>query len=130
MPPRSVALDDSTTDMVLSTISGSFKILSEIFLFHGKRHAPFLRYSIFYILNHPINFKSCDVMMYVRFLDIAYFWINLLNYKSLSRQTNETWKTNSHEQYIQEKVCRICKIGSLIPSLLNLKTYHYESKTN
>ena len=28
-----------------------------------KNHAPFMRYSVFGILNHLCNFESCDVMM-------------------------------------------------------------------
>ena len=34
-----------------------------IFLFHENSQVRFLKFSIFYILNKSIQFKSCDVMM-------------------------------------------------------------------
>ena len=37
----------------------------ERLLFHEKvMHAPFMSYSFFYILNHSLNYKNCDVMAY------------------------------------------------------------------
>ena len=65
-------------------------------------HAPFLRYSVFYITNHLINFGSCDVVMSISTVDRVFFWIYLLNRTSFG---NETWSTSkcSYEQMFQGK---------------------------
>ena len=69
------------------------------FFFHSwKSHDLFLRWSTFYILNHSINFKSCDVKMnlYPRGKRV-HVWKYILN---LELFCNETWSTN---RYIYKK---------------------------
>ena len=49
---------------------------------HGKVIFHFLRYSVFYILNHSINFEICDSMMNISTWGRAHSWIYILNFKS------------------------------------------------
>ena len=44
--------------------------------------APFLRYSIFCILDHSTNFGNCDIMMSTSTREKVCFYIKLLNQKS------------------------------------------------
>ena len=50
-----------------------------IFLILLKSHVPFMKYSIFYVLNHCINIESCDVIMRishnVEYIFEYIFWI-------------------------------------------------------
>ena len=54
-------------------------------------HLPFLRYSIFHISSHSINFKIFDVMMSITTRDRIDYWTYLLNHKSIG---NKIWPTN------------------------------------
>ena len=60
----------------------------KIVSFH-ESHAPFLRYSVFYISNHLINFETWDAMMSINTVDTVLFWIHPLNSVSFG---NETWQ--------------------------------------
>ena len=54
-----------------------------LFFISWKGHVPFLRYSIFCIFNYSINRENCTLMMSISTQGRAYFWIYLLNCKSL-----------------------------------------------
>ena len=77
-------------------------------------HLPFLRYSIFYISNHSINFKIFDVVMSITTWGRIHYWIYLLNRKSLR---NKIWaaNTNSHKQYFLENILNDLEDWVLVP---------------
>ena len=55
-----------------------------IFFISQKSFVPFLRYSSFCILNDPLIYQIRDVMISISTCNRMYFWIYLLNHKSLS----------------------------------------------
>ena len=55
-----------------------------------KSHFPFLTYSIFHILNHSINFESCDAMISIS-TRVRIFLIDLFNHELFG---HEAWPTN------------------------------------
>ena len=53
------------------------------------------RYSSFCILNHPLIYQICDVMVNISTQDSVHFLIYLLKYNSLSHQT---WPIDRYKQ--------------------------------
>ena len=52
-----------------------------------KSYSPFSRYWNVSILNDPMAYQICDVIMSISTWDRVYFWIYLLKHNSLSHQT-------------------------------------------
>lgn len=46
-----------------------------------------LEYSVFYILNHSMNFESCDIMIVISTRARVHFFMHLLNCKPFGHET-------------------------------------------
>ena len=66
-----------------------------------ESHAAFLRYSKVYILNHFINFESCDVMMNISKRGRVNFRMYLLNRKSFGHKTMQINRYNHGQCYYE-----------------------------
>ena len=55
-----------------------FEVQFQILLFSWKIHDPVLRYSIYYVLNHSIKFKSFDVMISISALARVHLEVAIL----------------------------------------------------
>ena len=86
-----------------------------------KNHVPFSRYLIFCILNNPVIYQICDVMMSINTWDMVHFWIYLLNQNSLSGQT---WPNDRHNQgqWFSGISWTIWRTGAKFQVLFNLAT--------
>ena len=92
----------------------------KIFLFRRKI-VPFSRYSSFCILNHPMIYQICDVMMSISTWDKVHFWIYVLNLNSRSHQT---WPVDRYKQgqYFSVIFWIISRTGAKFQDLFSLPT--------
>ena len=54
-----------------------------------ENSCSFLRYSVFCILNHSINFKRCDTMASISTWGRVLFWIYILHHKPSGNETSQ-----------------------------------------
>ena len=94
-----------------------------------KSYVPLSRYSSFCIFNHHMIYQICDVMISINTWDRVHFWIYLLNYKWLTRQT---WLIDRYRQgqYFSEITWMIWRAGIKFQVLFNLTTCSNYSRTN
>ena len=115
--------------MLQNNNSWTENVVFETKSFFMDKSCYILEICIFYILNQYFNYKSCDIMMSIRFWGRKYFLIYLLSFKSVG---HETWPTNIfiYEKYFSERFSMIWKTGSNIQGFFDLWTYCNELKIN
>ena len=82
-----------------------------------------------FVLNHPMIYQICDVMMSIITWDRVHIWIYLLNHYSLS---NQTWSIVRYKQrhYFPEIFWTIWRTGAKFQAHFNLATCSNYSVTN
>ena len=94
-----------------------------------RRNVIFRSCTSFCILNGPIIYQICDVMMSINTWDRMHFWIYILNHNSLSHQT---WPIDRSKQgqIFSGIFWTIWRTGAKSQVLFSLATYSNYSTTN